>query len=238
MLEQEQKNIGALECIVVNSKSEAIEQICVICHGFGASGSDLLPLAQLFAKSLPKTLFVVAQGPMDLSSQFGMADSRAWWHIDVGHVATAMAEGRYEEIQNSVPEGLAAARRKLKSCLDELSATYGLPYSKMILAGFSQGAMLSTDMALSLDEAPMGLAILSGTLICKQRWQKLAEKRNQFPIFQSHGTLDPVLPFANAQALQELLEEQDLSPQFERFDDQHTIPNQVVSRLERFLKTL
>jgi len=42
----------------------------------------------------------------------------------------------------------------------------------VIFAGFSQGAMLTLDLALHMKETPLGLALLSTGIICKNDWQK------------------------------------------------------------------
>lgn len=228
--------IGSLTCTTVLSSQEA-SYIFVLCHGFGAPGSDLVPLARELANKIPHTHFVMPQGPLDLAEEFPVADSRAWWKIDVGHVAAAIASGNLKEIQESVPEGLAAARRKLMASLNLLSSQYNIPLEKFILGGFSQGAMLTTDLALSMEEAPFALSILSGTLICKNRWSSLAKKRKNLKVFQSHGNLDPVLPYSNAIALKEFLEDHGINPQFFSFADQHTIPESTIRNLEDFIST-
>ena len=226
--------IGSLKCNIILAPGE-VSNIFILCHGFGAQGSDLVPLARELARNIPKTNFVMPEGPLDLSEQFPLADARAWWHINVGHVATAIAAGRFNEIQESVPEGLASARRKLMGTMDLLSNQYGIPLGNFILGGFSQGAMLTTDVALSMEEAPLALSILSGTLICKNRWSRLAQKRQQLKVFQSHGQTDPVLPYSNAIALKEFLEAHKIIPNFTSFGGQHTIPGNVVSDFENFL---
>ncbi|NRA44832.1 MAG: phospholipase [Oligoflexales bacterium] len=226
--------IGSLTCHVIEASHQA-QSVFILCHGFGAPGSDLVPIARMISKYLPATHFVMPQGPLDLSQQFPLADARAWWEIEVGHIAKAIELGQFQEIQESVPAGLASARRKLLGVIELLSQQYQLPLDRFILGGFSQGAMLATDVALSMEESPLALSILSGTLICKKRWGGLAQKRPNLKVFQSHGRIDPLLPFSNAIALKELLEESGIKPDFLAFEDQHTIPVDVVGQLGQFL---
>ncbi len=105
----------------------------------------------------------------------------------------------------------------------------------MILGGFSQGAMLATDVALRLEEAPAGLIIWSGTLISEPEWRKRAPARRGLGVFQSHGRQDPLLPFLRAVALRDLLIEAGLEVDFLAFDGEHTIPLEALERTADFL---
>ena len=229
--------IGSLTCHLIEAAGD-VSHIFVLCHGFGAGGTDLVPVGRELFKVLPSAHYAMPQGPIDLSEMFPLADARTWWQIEVGHVAKAISSGQMTEIQESVPEGLASARRKLLATIDLLSHQYKVPLNNFIIGGFSQGAMLASDVALSMEEAPAALLILSGTLICKNRWERLAQKRQDLKVFQCHGTLDPVLPYSNAVAMREFLEEQGLKPDFFAFEDQHTIPMSALDKLTIFLKTL
>ena len=77
-------------------------------------------------------------------------------------------------MRTEIPEGLASARRKLMALLEVAQVETGLPMSRFLLGGFSQGAMLATDVTLRLEEAPAGLAALSGTLLCEEEWRPRA----------------------------------------------------------------
>jgi phospholipase/carboxylesterase len=123
----------------------------------------------------------------------------------------------------------------LREALDVACRQANLPLSRAVLGGFSQGSMVSTDVALRLEEAPAGLCILSGTLIGEPEWRRLAPSRAGLPVFQSHGTVDPLLPFASAEALRDLLAGAGLGVEFHAFDDGHTIPPEVLGALAEFL---
>src|SRR5436309_2302056 len=89
--------------------------------------------------------------------------------VSNGNSAPALREFRKAE-----PEGMAKARAMMLKLVDELVAQTGLPLGKIVLGGFSQGAMISTDVALRLEEAPRALAILSGTLLIEDAWRAKA----------------------------------------------------------------
>src|SRR5437868_11004929 len=80
-----------------------------------------------------------------------------------------------------------------------------VPWSKIILGGFSQGAMLATDLYLNAPETPAGLMLLSGAVINKEEVKPLVEKRRGEKFFQCHGTNDQVLMMRGARQLESLL---------------------------------
>ena len=107
----------------------------------------------------------------------------------------------------------------------------------MIVGGFSQGSMLACDVALHAAEKPGGLILLSSTLIAQRRWQPLMPSMRGLPILQTHGTLDPLLPYDDATALRDLLVAQGAALSFESFEGGHEIPPAVIARMGAFIGT-
>jgi phospholipase/carboxylesterase len=232
--------LGELDCQVLDSMVEGADPklAVVLCHGFGAPATDLVPLAQELVELKPelgsKVRFVFPAAPLSLSAM-GMPNARAWFNLP-----QEMLMGRerdWEKFAASTPEGLVQARRGLMSLLSELSAATKLPYGRIVLGGFSQGGMVTTDVALRLEEAPAGLCILSGTMICQDEWKQRAEKRKGLPVLQSHGRYDDVLKFPQAEKLRELLTNAGLPVEFIPFNGPHTIAPEVLERMAEFLHT-
>ena len=86
-------------------------------------------------------------------------------------------------------------------------------------------------MSALLEEAPAALAILSGALIARPEWSRLAPKRAGLRVLQSHGTADPILPFLGATALRPLLEAAGLAVDFVSFPGGHGVPPDAVHKL-------
>lgn len=231
--------LASLDCTVfpeavAGKPSAAI----VLCHGFGAPGDDLVGLhAELVraAPSLSRCRWVFPAAPLRLDG--GGGDSRAWWMVDFAQLQAISAGGTQAltAFRKVEPPGLPQARKQLLGLLDALSAQAGLGYGRILLGGFSQGAMLTTDVALRLPEAPLGLGILSGTLLTPDLWGPKAKARAGLPIFQSHGRSDGVLHYPAAVALQALLDQSGCPVDFVPFDGGHGIPPQVLSRLAQYL---
>ena len=108
--------------------------------------------------------------------------------------------GTIERLVEDVPAGLAEARASVVAMLDAYERETSTPSDRIVLGGFSQGSMLALDVALHTERALAGLVVLSGTLIASNEWLPLMAARKDLPVFQSHGTSDPILPFPDRRA--------------------------------------
>lgn len=175
--------------------------VVVLLHGFGAPSTDLVDLADQLGA--PKnTRFVFPEAPE--VADIGMPpphEGRAWWQIDMLKLQLAVMGRDWNALAEHVPEGLAEARAKLEAFLDALEARLALDDAPLVLGGFSQGAMLSCDLALHSDRRLAGLLLFSGSIIARPDWLARLERRTPLPVFQSHGRQDPILPFPLAEQL-------------------------------------
>jgi phospholipase/carboxylesterase len=117
--------------------------------------------------------------------------------------------------------------------LDELERTAA---SKIVLGGFSQGAMLSCDVALRTARPLAALVMLSGTLVAEEQWRLLMPQRSRLPAFLSHGDADRMLPFSQAERLKDLLAGAGLAVTWVPFRGGHEIPSPVIDALGVFLR--
>jgi phospholipase/carboxylesterase len=206
--------------------------VVVLLHGFGAPGDDLVSLWRVL-RAPPGTRFVFPEAPLSLAAM-GMLEARAWWMIDIARFQRTHTPRDVEHLMAEVPPGLAAAREQVVAMLGELDAA--LRPSKLVLGGFSQGAMLSVDVALRADCALAGVVVMSGALIAANEWRALAPKRSGLPVVQSHGTRDPILPYVAAERLRDLLEGAGLAHTWVPFAGEHAIPVTVADAVGAFLE--
>lgn len=231
---------GGLTCRVVDRlpTGRAPTLGVLLCHGFGAPGEDLVPLADVLYQLAPELAegvqFVFPAAPLSLA-EWGLMEGRAWWPLDLERLQAQFARQQFHEVRADRPAGLPAARDAVLGVLKDWCAASGLTVPRCVLGGFSQGAMTSVDVALHLPQSPAGLAVLSGALINELEWQSLGAQRSGLPVFQSHGNYDPLLPFVAGNWLRELLVEAGCQVQFESFDGGHEIPWEVLERLAAFL---
>ncbi len=239
-MHRETVTLGDLTCRVIGpSASQTPEAVVVLCHGFGAPGSDLVPLADEFIRRHPsledRVQFVFPEGPLTIPEVPG---GRAWWPIDMLEMQAAIAAGRFRDMRQAVPPLLPDARHRLTAVVDTLRERTGLPLSQFVLGGFSQGAMLATDVTLRLPESPGALLIYSGTLLAEPEWKELAPQRAGLHVLQTHGTRDPLLPFEAAEWLRDLLTEAGIDVDFRSFPGVHTIPGEAIPASAELIGTL
>ena len=205
--------------------------LVVLLHGFGAPGDDLAPLWRVVdAPSGTRWAFPAA--PLELEGPgFG---GRAWWTIDIERHIRAAERGDLDRLARDVPPGLTEAREGVVAVLDALEAH--LRPSKVVLGGFSQGAILSCDVALRTRRALAGIALLSGTLVARDEWAALAPQRAGLRVFQTHGAADRLLPFSQAEGLRELLRAAGADVTWVPFRGGHEIPGPAIAGLGSWLR--
>ena len=209
--------------------------VVVLLHGFGAPGDDLVVLGNYL--DVPAgTRFVFPEAP--ISIPLGYGDTRGWWIIDMARIQADRAAGRIRDMSGEVPRGLIEARQKVAGLLDALPRQLHVDPKQTILGGFSQGAMLACDVLLRSDRPYAGLIQLSGTLLAKQEWGSLLRKRKGLPVFQSHGTLDDILPYVMAERLRDEFTHAGLKVEWLPFRGGHEIPEPVLKKLGSFVTHL
>jgi phospholipase/carboxylesterase len=209
--------------------------VVVLLHGFGAPADDLIPLGEVFAGP-EATRFAFPGAPLTLPGLWGAG--RAWWMIDLARferVTGGRMEEVLQELGDEVPNGLSDAREQVIAMLDELESLLGVPGERTVLGGFSQGAMLACDVALRSRRPLAGLLLMSTVMVCRPEWLALLPRRAGLRVFQSHGTQDPLLPFALAAELRDAMVAAGLETDWVEFAGGHEIPQQVVSRASAFL---
>ena len=210
--------------------------VCVLLHGFGAPGDDLVGLANALAPASRETIFLFPEALLPPRGRADFGGARAWWMIDIARLQRAQELGRERDLSEEVPDGLAAARTAVIEMLDRVSLE--LPEHRLVLGGFSQGSMLALDVALRDPRPLAGLVLLSSTIIAQQEWWPRLTERKHLPVFQSHGTGDPILSHAIATRLHEALAAAGLDATFDSFAGGHTIPAQTLARLGGWLEDL
>jgi phospholipase/carboxylesterase len=164
----------------------------------------------------------------------GLSGGRAWWLLNMAKLLEATEKGTFDELRAEKPDGLEDAAEKLAGAIAVMRSSWPTCQDRLLLGGFSQGAMMSMEVSTQkLDEPPIGMALFSGALINEASWRSGASKIAETAIFQSHGTLDNVLPFQTGEWLREMLESSDCNVDFIAFDGFHEIPAPAIAGMLR-----
>ncbi|XDD48313.1 alpha/beta hydrolase [Leptospira sp. WS39.C2] len=228
--ENDLESLGPLKVLRVKGDPDA--PTVVLFHGYGASAFDLFPIHEVLVTD-QKFNWVFPHGHLSIPLMPGYS-GRAWFPIDMAALEEAIRKNDFRNFADKDPEGMDIARASAYLMLEAL----GVPWNQLILGGFSQGAMLATDLTLRNELIPKGLMILSGALVNESLWKDLAPKKSNLRFFQSHGEYDPILGYANAKKLEKLLRGSGLLGEFIAFPGGHEIPAPVVQGISRYLNSL
>jgi phospholipase/carboxylesterase len=196
----------------------------VLLHGYGAQGDDLASLARALQR--PRTRFILPAAPLSLPG-----GGRAWWDIEASDRPRYVTDEVGTQPLAPNPE-LEAARRGVQAVLARTVQLYAP--DELFIAGFSQGAMLSLDVALAGSPPVQRVAVLSGALLSDALPLLATPRRIRPAIFISHGREDTRLAFSGAERMKAELEQRGFSVTFEPFTGGHEIPDAVVSELRSF----
>ncbi len=174
----------------VREPAPAAPTACVVLlHGVGGNASNLADLA---AAIDPSVLVLLPQGPIQLG-----AEQYAWFRVAFSQNGPRLDPAEAER-----------ARGLLLGFIAGVQAAYGLAAGQVVIAGFSQGGIMSASVALSEPEQVRGFGILSGRILPELAPQVASRERlGKLQAFVSHGEDDAVLPVSwAALSLQRLAE--------------------------------
>ena len=136
------------------------------------------------------------------------------------------------DLSGTRPPGLGIAAARVGDLLTAIGRSPGGP---IVLGGFSQGAMVASEVAFRSDTPLAGLVLLSGTVVDEASWRAGYARRRGLPVFVAHGRRDGVLPFASSDRMRQDLHAAGLAVTWYPFDGSHALPADVVAELNRFL---
>lgn len=216
------ERIGQLNCIT--REGDGSSKAVILLHGFGADASDLAPLADILDPEESWT-FYFPEAPLEVP--IGPAwTGRGWFPISLRELEAGID---FTQIR---PPCLDMSRKLLSELVFHINV------EKLVVGGFSQGAMVSVDFALHEPDQLAALLIFSGVLLDQPGWSKLAPGLKGKRFVQSHGVQDQVIPFGGAQKLYDLLKSGGAQGPLLAFPGGHEIPMPVVKKASELLNSL
>lgn len=182
-------------------------RLLVVLHGWGANAQDLASLAPMF--NLPDYRMVFPNAPFPNPHAPG---GKAWY-----------------DLENRDFSGLTESRQLLTNWLKSLESSTGIPSSRTILSGFSQGGAMTLDVGLNLPLA--GLCSLSGFLHSTPQ----ITAQTLPPALIVHGRQDSVVPLMAAQQAREQLTALGVAVEYHEFDMGHEVRPAVLELMRRFI---
>jgi phospholipase/carboxylesterase len=207
----------------------------VLLHGYGSKPQEWLPFTKTIRIPTSK-FFVFPEGLEQTIPPDGPVGGRAWWRLDLASYINPGSP--IPNLSKAKPAGLKTSADRIRTLIHEVKMRYGSSPNHLVLGGFSQGAMVASEIAFKTDEPIQALIILSGTTVDESAWIKGMPLRHHLPVFISHGRNDKILSFAIANRYQQEMRDAGLNVTWIPFEGGHEIPMEVVNALNSFLSSL
>ncbi|XPF95407.1 alpha/beta hydrolase [Colwellia sp. RE-S-Sl-9] len=215
----------SLERITVEPKVNA--QSCVIwLHGLGDSGAGFAPIVP--ALSLPSN--------HSIRFIFPHAPDRAVT-INQGYVMKAWYDIKSMDLHNRADmEGVLESEASIHTLIDEQISS-GIPAEKIILAGFSQGGVISLFTGLRYYKKLAGIMALSCYLPNADKLpDNLHEANSKTNILQNHGEQDEVVLMSAGKMANKLLLEQNYNVEWKSYNMPHSVLPEQIQDIAQWIK--
>ena len=194
-------------------------------HGLvGADGSDFEPIVPMLRLSVPLR-FVFPHAPVRPVTINGGMEMRAWYDIDP---RSPLAGSDDIRVSGDQVEQLVHGEE-----------AQGVPRSRIVLAGFSQGGVVALHLGLRSAARFAGVMALSTYV---HNHERLAEEISfasvDMPVFMAHGQMDPMIPIARAITSREALAGLGYSVEWREYGMGHEVCPQEIADIGRWLNDL
>lgn len=216
----------SLATIDLNPSGDLPTASVIWLHGLGADANDFVPIVEQFdLLDQYKVRFVFPHAPMRNITVNGGMRMSGWYDI--------------AELDISRKEDVAGIQESadLLGLLIEREQASGIPYDRIMLAGFSQGGALSLHTGLRYPQRLGGIIALSCYLPLANTFVAERHLANQnIPIFMAHGLFDPVVPLMLGQRSKADLEACGYKVNWHTYSMPHTVIPEEIEAIGQFLE--
>jgi phospholipase/carboxylesterase len=209
-------NYLASESKTGNSNPENKPMI-IFLHGYGSNESDLFELQQEFSSEY---IYLSVQAPMMLAP-----GSYQWYGLQPSE-------------QSQVADNVLKHSKLLEDFITAAVRKYHTHADKVFLIGFSQGAIMSYELALQHPKNVRGIAALSGKILAPLK-EKITPGLDLkgLSVFIGHGTMDDRVYFKEANEAHALLEKTSITPAFHSYQKMgHSINQQELTDVKKWIE--
>ena len=193
------------------------QKCLILLHGVGGSESNL---SDFSAEIDHDTLVIFPRGSLQLGEgQF------AWFRVAFGEQGPRIVESEAEQ-----------SRQKLIQFITQIQSAFQIAPAHTVIAGFSQGGIMSASVGLSAPESVSGFAVLSGRILPELE-PHLADvpRLSKLQAFLAHGEHDTKLPVTWLHRADQLLTKLAVSHQTHVYPIEHGISDEMRSDFIRWL---
>ena len=204
--------------VVVETGGEPVGSV-IWLHGLGADGHDFEPIvSELRLHGLLDLRFIFPHAPIRPVTINGGMSMRAWFDV-----LTLDRGGPTDE------SGIRSSSQLLVDII-EREHDRGVPYDKIVLAGFSQGGTIAAFTAIQFGYPLAGLMALSTYLPGQVIDDSVMQQPRDLPILMAHGSFDPVLPMALGKSARESLSAAGFTVDWHEYPMAHAVcPDEITA---------
>ena len=197
-------------------------------HGLGADGNDFASLVpELDLTGLAPIRFIFPHAPSIPVTLNGGYVMPAWYDI----LGTQL-----QRVEDSA--GIRKSALQIEALIADQVAK-GIPASRIVLAGFSQGCAMVLHTGLRHPAKLAGIIALSGYLpLAGSVATERSAANKDTPIFMAHGTMDPMIALDRAEASRDALVALGCKVQWHTYQMPHSVHPSEIADIGRFLKTV
>jgi phospholipase/carboxylesterase len=210
--------------LIVETGSEPVASV-IWAHGLGADGHDFEPVVPMLG--IPGDIpvrFIFPHAPVRPITINGGMHMRGWYDI------RSMAINEQED-----EAGIRQSAAILSALIDEQLAL-GIPASRVVLAGFSQGGAIALFQGLRDSRPLAGILALSTYLPLPSRLDaEAAASMTDVPVFMGHGTQDPIVPLDLGRFTSDFLKQRGVSVDFRQYPMGHSVSDREIADVGQWL---
>lgn len=203
---------------VVLPRPEKPRRVLILLHGVGSNETHVRHLA---SHQSSDTLVILTQGPIALGTE-----QYAWFRVKF------TPEGPVIDEQETVQ-----AREQLASFVKSIQTEFNVPATQTIIAGFSQGGIMSASLSLIHPELVRGFAILSGRIL-PEIYPHIAQasELSHLHAFIAHGQFDQTLVPLWAEKANDCLNTHQLTHLYKTYPMAHELSAQVIHDFKQWVE--
>ena len=222
-------SLELLELVSGGDPAAAPVASIIVLHGLGADGNDFVPIArELDLRAIGPVRFVFPSAPVRPVTLNGGYRMRAWYDI--------FPPPSRPDVQRPEDEpGLREACALVQGLLDR-EAARGVPASRTVLMGFSQGCAMTLMAGLRAPQRLAGLVGLSGYLpLADTTAAERSAANRDVPIFLAHGEHDPMVVLDRGVATRDVLQSLGYDVDWHAYPMEHSVCAEEVEDLNGWL---
>ena len=214
--------------IEIEPHGTPITQTIIWLHGLGADGNDFVPISnELDLENSQSTRFIFPTAPTIPVTINNNAQCAAWYDIK------SLDKDAEIDIK-----GIEASMDAVYALIEQEIAR-GIPAEHILLAGFSQGAVVALLTALCAKHCLKGVIALSGYLPALSHFKtQFNPARLSLPIMMQHGLFDPVVPLDAGQRAKDALVSLGYTVTWHTYPMPHSVCEQEIVNISEFINAI